>query len=62
MIGTDIIVSANSLGFKLRSGYTLLYGGCTSKPQYSWKEGDVVSYSGYLKEGYVHGVSLSQFK
>lgn len=58
--GADIVGVQNSLGFRLRSGYTLLYGDCTNKSAVSVKEGDVINYVGYLKDGYVHATQFSR--
>jgi len=58
--GTAVVASANNLGFSLNSGHTLLFGDCTQKAV-SCGAGDVISYSGYLKDGYIHASSYSKY-
>lgn len=57
--GTASISRSNSLGYTLTSGHTLLFGDCTQRDPCA--DGDVVVYSGYLKDGYVHGFSVRKF-
>ena len=57
IVGADIVGAHNKYGFKLRSGYTLLHGACTSTQKVVVADGDVVEYVGYLKDGYVHATS-----
>ena len=52
--GADIVRASNKLGFKLRSGYTLLHGACTKATKATFTEGEMISYTGYMKNGYVH--------
>lgn len=59
--GADIVGNSNSLGFRLRSGYTLLYGDCTSKSVVTVKEGELINYVGYLKDGYVHATQFERW-
>jgi len=58
--GTAAIATANKLGFSLNSGHTLLFGDCTQK-DISCGNGDVISYVGYLKDGYVHATSYKKY-
>ena len=62
IVGADIVGAYNKYGFKLRSGYTMLYGSCTSAEQVAVAEGDVIDYVGYLKDGYVHATKYSRRK
>ena len=58
--GDDVVDLSNKYGFKLRSGYTLLYGDCTSSSKVMVKDGDLINYVGYLKDGYVHATSYTR--
>ena len=60
--GADIIGASNRLGFQLKSGYTLLYGDCTSASKVVVADGDVINYTGYLKDGYVHATSYTKWQ
>lgn len=42
--GADIVGSQNKFGFRLKSGYTMLYGSCTDKTQIIVQDGDLISY------------------
>jgi hypothetical protein len=57
--GTAAISRSNSLGYTLASGHTLLFGDCTKRDPCA--DGDVIVYSGYLKDGYVHGCEVRKF-
>ena len=57
--GTAAISRANTLGYTLTSGHTLLFGDCTHRDPCA--DGDVIVYSGYLKDGYVHARSVRKF-
>ena len=57
--GTVVINAANSLGFSLASGQTLLFGDCTTKEE-SCTTGDVISYTGYIRDGYIHCTSYKK--
>lgn len=57
--GSASIVKSNSLGFTLTSGHTLLFGDCTQRDPCI--AGDVINYSGYLKDGYVHACEVRKF-
>ena len=43
---------------KISIGHILVYGNC-SKTVYL-AEGDTVKFEGYLKDGIIHGLSISQ--
>ena len=60
IVGADIIGAHNKYGFKLRSGYTLLHGACTSAEAVAVHDGDVIEYIGYLKDGYVHATKYAR--
>ena len=55
--GADIVGAHNKYGYKLKSGYTLLHGSCTSASKVVVADGDLINYVGYLKDGYVHATS-----
>jgi len=58
--GADIVGAHNKYGFKLRSGYTLLHGSCTTGGKVAVADGDIIDYVGYLKDGYVHATSYGR--
>jgi hypothetical protein len=55
--GTVAITASNSIGFSLASGQTLLFGDCTTKDT-SCSTGDVITYVGYVKDGYIQCTSF----
>jgi hypothetical protein len=57
--GTVVISRSNKLGYTLSSGHTLLFGDCTQRDPCA--DGDVIVYSGYLKDGYVHAHSVRKY-
>ena len=59
--GSALISEANKVGYQLSSGNTLVFGDCTQR-DVSVRRGDIISYSGYLKDGYVHCISYSKAK
>lgn len=59
--GSALISEANRVGYQLSSGNTLVFGDCTQR-DVSVKKGDIISYNGYLKDGYVHCISYSKAK
>lgn len=54
--GSAFINDANKYGYQLSSGHALVFGGCT-KRDVSVKKGDVITYRGYIRNGYVHCTS-----
>lgn len=59
--GSARIDDSNTLGYRLSSGNTLLFGECTQK-EISCQNGDIISYDGYIKDGYVHATSFKKVK
>lgn len=57
-MGTARIESSNAIGYRLATGSTLLFGSCTTKEP--CLAGDLVSYNGYLKDGYIHATSITK--
>lgn len=57
--GSALINDANKYGYKLSSGHALVFGGCT-KGDVSVRKGDVITYNGYIKNGYVHCTSYQK--
>jgi hypothetical protein len=55
--GSAYVQSFNRLGFKLSSGSTLLLGSCTAGYG-SIVQGDTIVYEGYIKGGFIHGLSV----
>ena len=59
--GSALINDSNKVGYQLSSGNTLVFGDCTQKDA-SVKKGDIISYNGYLKDGYVQCISYQKAK
>jgi hypothetical protein len=57
--GSASVNIANKIGYQLSSGNTLVFGSCTQR-DVSVKTGDIISYNGYLKDGYVHAISYKK--
>jgi chromosome segregation ATPase len=57
--GSAQINDSNKYGYQLSSGHTLVFGGCT-KADNSVRKGDLITYYGYIKNGYVHCTSYSK--
>ena len=57
--GSAMINDANSYGYQLSSGQVLVFGSCTNGDS-SVKNGDVINYSGYIKDGYVQCTSYAK--
>lgn len=53
--GSARIDRSNKLGYSLSSGNTLLFGDCTTR-DLTCRDGDIINYEGYIKDGYVHAV------
>ena len=58
MVGSARVVAASAHGYRLDSGYTLIFGACSR--QVACEVGDVVTYDGYLKDGFIHGIEISK--
>jgi hypothetical protein len=58
--GTAAIQQINSYSLKLSSGHILIYGNC-SVIDTELMSGELVIFSGYLREGYVHVGSIKRW-
>jgi hypothetical protein len=56
--GTLPVSEVFDFGARLASGHILVYGNCSKTVELA--EGDVVRFDGYLKDGIIHGLSLSK--
>lgn len=57
--GSALINDSNKYGYQLSSGHALVFGSCTKRDA-SVKKGDVITYTGYVKGGYVHCTSYQR--
>ena len=59
--GSATVEQANGLGYRLSTGSTLLFGDCTER-EVACGKGDVITYEGYIKNGYVHATSYKKLR
>lgn len=59
--GSALINASSKYGYQLSSGHALVFGSCTKRDS-SVKQGDVITFRGYLKNGYVHCTSYEKAK
>ena len=57
--GTASISKTSKGGYVLSSGYTLLYGNCTEAATPA-TDGDFVEFTGFIKDGFIHGVKIAK--
>jgi len=58
--GTAAIVQSNSYSLKLSSGNIIVFGNCSVIDK-NLVMGELVTFSGYLREGYVHVQSVKRW-
>ena len=59
MIGSELIQEVSQFGIILASGHVVLFGSCTITSGI-FSAGDLVSYTGYLKNGQIHALRLGK--
>ncbi len=57
--GSAIVNDKSKYGYQLSSGNVLVFGSCTKRVG-DCEKGDVISYKGYIKDGYVHCTSYTR--
>ena len=57
--GTASVSKTSKGGYVLSSGYTLLYGNCTEAATPA-TDGDFVEFTGFIKDGFIHGVKIAK--
>jgi hypothetical protein len=59
IFGTASIRNTSASGYTLNSGYNLLFGSC-SQTYGNFTVGDTISFAGYLRNGFIHGIKINK--